>query len=236
MSERKLGRLAAEFVVIVLGVLLALAADRWNEGRSATAAESAYLTRLIDEIRADSTKMEAFLTRLPEHLASRDSLLGVLADSVSPPNLAATILRTATQLDLDPPNAWRELEALGSLSTLGDPEVREAVATYYRVRRETHSRSLARGQERGRDPFFDAVYQMGVLRPSLSEDGLAVTDLSEALEAGNDSSYLAVFRAWPEMRKLLDGVGSMRYLQAVIAGTVTRNAGEALQVLEGATR
>lgn len=39
-------KLSTEFVVIVVGVLVALAADRWNQGRMDTAAEAEYIARL----------------------------------------------------------------------------------------------------------------------------------------------------------------------------------------------
>ncbi len=42
--ERPVGRIIGEFVVIILGVLVALAADRWNQGRSG-ALRSVTITR-----------------------------------------------------------------------------------------------------------------------------------------------------------------------------------------------
>ena len=49
-------RLLLEFVVIVLGVLVALAADRWAQDRADRDLEAAYVQRLTNEIRGDSVR------------------------------------------------------------------------------------------------------------------------------------------------------------------------------------
>jgi hypothetical protein len=50
-----------EFVVILLGVLVALAADRWNQSRLESLTEGLYLERLADDLRADSAIATEFL-------------------------------------------------------------------------------------------------------------------------------------------------------------------------------
>ena len=51
--EISLGRAAGEFAVIVLGVLVALGVDGWNQGRKDSALEGDYLQRLEEDVRAD---------------------------------------------------------------------------------------------------------------------------------------------------------------------------------------
>ena len=54
---RKLSRpsvfLFSEFLIIVLGVLVALAVDNWNSNRMDLATERDYVERLAEEIKAD---------------------------------------------------------------------------------------------------------------------------------------------------------------------------------------
>ena len=47
------GRLAGEFVIIVLGVLTALAVDNWRESREAQILQTNYLSRLADDLSRD---------------------------------------------------------------------------------------------------------------------------------------------------------------------------------------
>ncbi|MGI9628968.1 MAG: hypothetical protein ACR2QM_19210, partial [Longimicrobiales bacterium] len=49
-----LGRLVGELLVIVVGVMLALAVDRWNQARVDGALATEYHTRLLAELVADS--------------------------------------------------------------------------------------------------------------------------------------------------------------------------------------
>ena len=236
MRDWGVGRLAAELLVIVLGVLLALAADRWNEGRADAEAEAAYLERLMNEIRADSIQMAAVVDRLPARLAARDSLVGVLNGEVVLPDFVATVFAASgLQVDLNPPNAWRELETASSLNILRDADVRQAVTHYYRVAREANGRSLIRAQERGRDEFFTTMYQLGFFEPSPAGAGNAIPSLQNLLAQQPDPDVEA-FREWPNMRLLLNALGGMYMFQTVVAGQLIRETGSTLDILGANTR
>ena len=89
-------RLAGEFIVIVVGVLVALATDRWSQSLSAAEAERVYVERLMVDIRADSVEAEGFLTALPEAIAARDSLLSALeGEGPLPADLQAAVERAS---------------------------------------------------------------------------------------------------------------------------------------------
>lgn len=227
-----LRRLAAEFLVIVVGVLLALAADRWNQERADADAEAAYINRLIDEIRADSVQMERALALMPSRLAARDTLLGVVNGAEAPPDFVATVLAASgLEVDLNPPNAWRELEAASSLNLIRDAQARRAVTTYYRVTRQQYGRNLTRAQENGRNPFFTTMYRLGVFELDLAFDGTPVASLQAAL-AGSADVDVDAFREWPEMRHLLNALGGTYLFQAVVASGLIREAGGTIQELE----
>jgi len=232
MKDSFAGRLVAEFVVIVAGVLLALAADRWNQGRADTTLESAYMSRLAAEIRADSVQLESRLQSIPESISARDSLLGVLDGSVTPPNLVLTIARATPAFYLRPPSTWRELEATGSLNVLRDPAVREALSRYYGSQRVTSDRAFERVQNRGREPLYDEMYRLRIFEPTIGEDGKPITALAEA--AGRIVPDIAAFRNSPEVRPLLSGLGSMYFFQAIDVATALRNANAVLEILEAA--
>jgi len=236
MRYRRLWRVAAEFFVVILGVFLALAADRWNQRRSDAASESAYVSRLIDEIRADSIQMAGALDATPARLAARDSLMRMLNGDTTPPDLVATVLAAAgLQMDLNPPNAWRELEAASSLNLIHDTEVRQAVTTYYRVDREAADRRLTRAQERGRDPFYTTMYRLGLFELSPAGASTPTVSLADALAPQSDASVVA-FREWPGMHQLLNALGGMYLFQAVAGSQLIGQAGRTLQVLEAARR
>ena len=160
-------RLLAEFVVIVLGVLIALAADRWNQQRSDAGLEAAFVERFIAEIRADSLSAERYLSRLPETLAAQDSLLKFVNGATPPSDLPATTLAAVQQMRLDAPDAWTELQAAHSLTLIRSGEVREAISAYYGAQRPQTLENRARPLLRCGVP--DRDLSIGVRRGSLDE-------------------------------------------------------------------
>jgi len=211
-------RLLAEFVVIVLGVLIALAADRWNQQRSDAGLEAAFIERFIAEIRADSLSAERYLSRLPETLAAQDSLLKFVNGATPPSDLPATTLAAVQQMRLDAPDAWTELQAAHSITLIRSREAREAISVYYGAQRPQTLENWARVDRRGRDPFFDAVYRTGIYR------------LGSVEEASTNREEEA-FRTRAGMHELLLALGSGHYFQRIQAETVVARTGAALRVL-----
>lgn len=63
---------AAEFLVVVTGVLVALALNAWWQGRTDVAREQAYLRQLLEDFRANEQEIELFTRRELEVSASAD--------------------------------------------------------------------------------------------------------------------------------------------------------------------
>ncbi len=164
-SRSQAGRLVAEFVVIVTGVLVALAADRWNQGRAEQAAETAYLDRLELDIRSDSLRAEGFLSLADSISAANAALIELVDGGDRPQDLVGTIVAAFQELVLPPPATWNDLVSTGSLALLRDLEVRRAVVAYYSTREEI-GLQVDRSVRRGRDPFMDALYPLGIFRPA----------------------------------------------------------------------
>jgi hypothetical protein len=231
-QDRLWKRLTAEFFVIVLGVLVALAADRWNQARSDAELDAAYLERFTAEIRADSIRAEDYLRRLPSTLAARDSLLDFVNGSPPPPNLTATTIRAVEEMRLYPPNAWTEIQASRSLTLIRNREAREAISAYYGTQRANHLLNRERADRRGRDPFIDAAYQIGVFDLAGLPLDIRIRDWVEP-EVRVAVRAVETFRAWPGMQELLIAVGSGHFFQRVVAENVILDTGAALSVVAG---
>jgi uncharacterized membrane protein YidH (DUF202 family) len=225
-------RLTAEFLVIVLGVLVALAADRWNQDRSGAELDAAYVERFTAEIRADSIRAEDYLRRLPSTLAARDTLLAFVNGSPPPQNLTATILRAVEEMRLYPPNAWTEIQASRSLTLIRNREAREAISAYYGTRRANHLLNRERADRRGRDPLIDAAYQTGVFDLAGLSSDVRIRDWVEP-EVRPAVPAEETFRAWPRMQELLIAVGSGHFFQRVVAENVILDTGAALSAIAG---
>ena len=138
MAERsRLGRLATELVV--LGVMIALAADSWRESLEEQGIEQRYLERLTDEVLRSMSN----LTALRESRAAIGAAAYELATSMesdastlSEDAFLETLFR-ATQVGFDRQEfsdvTYQELVASGNFALLRDPGVREGVVEFHRA-------------------------------------------------------------------------------------------------------
>ena len=206
-------RWLAEFTVIVVGVLVALAADRWNQARSDALLEAAYLDRLVFDIRGDSLRAAAAIDEIPSAYAARDSLIAAVEGrGALPVDMVEAIEHAWHTLAFTSPPTWEELKATGNLVLIRDPRARQALSDYY-SRREGALRNLSSAELRGRYPFVDVIYQLGLVEippyPGAKEE----------------------FLAWPDMRRRLVGLGGHYDIMEFFALQLTEEAGTVLRAL-----
>ena len=182
-------RLVGEFTVILVGVFAALGADRWNQERIRVQSEVLHIEALVSDIRADAAAATEVLTFLPEAKAARDSLLAAVeGHGPLPSDLKAVIIRAWVTVVLPPTLTWSDLSRSGGSLLISDRGHRRDIAEYYAVREEAE-RFMGRGELRGRYPFVEAQYQIGIL------ENPPRTDAPEA------------FLSFPDMRTRLIGLG-----------------------------
>lgn len=130
-------RLVAEGVVIVAGVLLALAADGWMEEREERRLEDVYWAELrADLVQGDSIlgSASAFAVRrlAGAHLVL-DAMQGRLSDTVSTESLVYGMsMATGLYSPPVPRDTWDEIVSEGRLSLLQDASLRRDIAAFYR--------------------------------------------------------------------------------------------------------
>ena len=134
MSSPRLpwGRLAAEFVVIVVGVLVALSVDSWVADRQQARLEEAFLGQLHDDLtRAHEQISEQLaMTEEAEHFTLQ--VLEVARGERTAPNdtLGSWLIRALYFSDPQPTLSTAEALARSeNLYVLRDPELRSAVVT-----------------------------------------------------------------------------------------------------------
>ena len=125
----------AEFFVIVLGVLVALAVDEFRAERADDALEIEYGRRLIADLETDSTYFAEFRTILETKarvlrwlLAAPDSLVG-FEDPVE--TMAAVVYSTFVGLPQASRATFEELQSTGRLGLLESREIRSALGVHF---------------------------------------------------------------------------------------------------------
>lgn len=140
-GEKRLVSTAArafgEFVLIVAGVLVALAVDQYSEDRHERALETSYLLRLRDDVEASTGAIRvAAQNYLRAEGAVRylDSLL--TTPGAVPPGGSTLYLAADRGYDRSSlvysRSALDEMESTGSLRLIRDPQVRKQVLSFYR--------------------------------------------------------------------------------------------------------
>lgn len=135
MAEPR-GAILKELVIVVLGVLIALAADSWMDGlRRRESAESA-LGRLRRDVAADVSQMDSvYLPRLAGRGRARDRLglfimgSGAITDSVG---FVQDVQRASYYTTFDANTAaFDDLRNSGNLGLIADADLRNAILSYY---------------------------------------------------------------------------------------------------------
>ena len=134
-STSLIPRLAAEFFVIVIGVLVALGVDSWASSRDDRVLESDYLARLLEDARYDLAEF-AFVDSIAKLGAAASQQLTQLdvIDTLSASRLVAAAFVAANTRVADPSRTtFQELINSGQIELIRSPEVRRALASYDRT-------------------------------------------------------------------------------------------------------
>lgn len=127
-------RMAGEFFVIVVSVLVALAVDSWVSSRTERQLEKEYLLRLLDDVRYDLGEIGFVTAITTAGLAYADSLLMQPGRWSEPDRLVGAVLIAANARVPDlSRNTLQELVNSGRIALLRSAEVRQALAQYDRT-------------------------------------------------------------------------------------------------------
>lgn len=126
-SRRRIGRLLVELGVVVLGVLIALAADSWWQNREEASRELAYLEAIRADMIQTLDTLEVTMAFNSEKLARATGVYEGLSDRSKPDSLVVSF----DFINFYPPSlATGTIDALimsGSISLIRSEEVRAQV-------------------------------------------------------------------------------------------------------------
>ena len=209
------GRLAGELAVIVLGVLLALAVDRWNQGRVDSALADEYHARLLAELVADSVRLE-------EHRvdASRRRSAGVQLFEAVRREVPDTIPRAlffdcgGSALPHGGGGTFSELQSTGLLRLLPSSS-RQELFDYYGYVEGMRGRLQAR-RDRERADFNEAFARSGGQMP---EEVISRVDFTER------------FRSYPNIEGIVMGCVMHQSAESGLVGQWVEQLAQVLSVI-----
>ena len=135
--RNRAGRVGAELLIVVLGVLLALAADGWRETAAERRGEAEYLDRLNQDLSATVSALDETQERFARVIAAARRLSSLIDEgglAEDEPVLALVLEATAagfprSALGLD--GTYRELQVSGRLALLQDSQLRRRLVEFY---------------------------------------------------------------------------------------------------------
>lgn len=129
------GFLVAEFVIISLGVLVALGADRWVRGLDEKTLTDTYLVNLQSDLRQDSTSFSIAESQAHRNVLNAGLLVSLLREGPGPTTDRKEVLVALYELSEWGPRGfgtvtWTDLLATGNLRLL-DNDLRRELSVYY---------------------------------------------------------------------------------------------------------
>ncbi|NNF13234.1 MAG: hypothetical protein HKN72_08425 [Gemmatimonadetes bacterium] len=157
-TDGHLWALGREFMVIVLGVLVALGVDNWNDRREESERARGYVLRIADDLRTDIGALELLTQTGGASLEDGAALLTVLGGDTNPRSarsLAQGLLRSVSELPVSD-FTYREVQGNAELRLIEPEADRAAIVTYY-VRAAGYHERLIEARSDLRRPLFNEL-------------------------------------------------------------------------------
>lgn len=127
--------ISVELLIVVVGVLIALAADDWRQSRQDRALEVQYIQRLVGDLRLDSVSLENLLVESQARVEYAEAIVTTYGRGTWPGS-GADLVRAIEYGDyLSYPSYSRstldDLMSTGNLRLLRDARVKEGLSQYH---------------------------------------------------------------------------------------------------------
>lgn len=218
ISSNELAKLLGELIVIVVGVLLALAADRWNQNREDQIRANSYLERLETELLSDHSRLTAELESSEASMMSGIALLDKI-QSKSEIEEDTRQLYFGCIRGAPMPHAggstFQEMQSSGDLGLI-DESLRQALFDYYGFV-DSQLQRLQDMRRIGRDPITETAFRIGAWIREGEDWTLSGDEL------------LQQFQQYPNIDEI---VSSCIAFQTTTAGQLDQWIGRLLQLIE----
>jgi len=202
--------LLGEFVVIVVGVLMALWVDQLREARDNAELEVEYVGSLIIDVDADLAQFdeaERWMRRQESAAATVLALYEGSPPTEDPADLTAAVETAGWQYSPSiTRNTIEDLRSTGNFRLLRDPALRRAIAAYYRSMEEIsipladmRDRIWAQYDARVANVLGPGERLTVLQRPESFGHGIT-SDALEAAEPPPVAELITALRAFPELK------------------------------------
>ena len=152
MSENKTGKYLkyaiGEIVLVMIGILLALQVNNWNEQRKFNSLKKVYVERLINDLQQDSTEVSELLVGLNEKQRIIETVIKEIDGDSTSEQLISSLENYFSagwnMLDFTPSaSTYSDLTQTGNMNVFRNPELIERIKQYYvKIENETKGQNI----------------------------------------------------------------------------------------------
>ncbi len=125
-----------EILLVVIGILIALQINNWNESRKANALEKNYYCLLLDDLNQDKQQVKTLKILVQERIEYSNQLIFVIQQDQSNATEFGKNLRYAIRLgakSFQPNDAtYQDIKSSGNLSIIKDKKIIKALNAYFK--------------------------------------------------------------------------------------------------------
>lgn len=225
-------RLLAEFVIIAVGVGVALAVDNWNDVRKERQLESEYLAGISEDLATTRQNLQRDIESAAANSAALRSLIAVAQGAPPPPDAQFTRdLIFATFLGLPHVSSitFDELVSTGSLRLIRDRDFKRKLAEFY----QTFEWGSQFYEEYRRKEAATETVLRGLLPLDARLDLRVIDDLEDPVDA---EAVAAELRRRPDLVAILEDSVWTQMRVELAASQLLERIEELEQMLETAHR
>ncbi|KPM32936.1 Hypothetical protein I595_1363 [Croceitalea dokdonensis DOKDO 023] len=123
-----------EILLVVIGILIALQINNWNESRKASKLEQSYYCLLLDDIEQDKVLIKALLKNNEKRIESSHRAIAIIqSENANLDELGKeTLLSRRDLLESFIPNSstYEDIKSSGNINTLKDKQIRKSLNQY----------------------------------------------------------------------------------------------------------
>ena len=170
-----------EIVLVVIGILIALSINNWNETRKDNRQEVVYYCKIKEDLESDKNRIETIIESIVERQVVCKQLLLKLHSTPKDKSVVIDDYLAAVRSDVFYPNkaAITDLTSSGKLSLLHNEELKKIILKYY-TDMENSLRIIHTNQKEVTDRIFlyDNILEMGAHQTFYREEyGKELMDL-----------------------------------------------------------
>lgn len=139
LSENKFSKYLlyaiGEIILVVIGILIALEIDSWNQNKKDRKLEKQYYCRLLEDVKQDYSNYEYSLELLNVRIDANNTMIQTLLDDTLPldsitPNLLKSV-KFSNRNYRATTDALEDIKSSGNLNILTDLSIKNKLASYY---------------------------------------------------------------------------------------------------------